>query len=161
MDNETAYRYKALNGESYRTLAAFAATLEATVTLYPALRTIVISGEGVAEAGKFVDDKGLDFHIDPIEDDDAVDNETTDAATLRRILYRVLADRKKDEIRRDSIIADITAQRDEAEKGRDFYCRRWNEANTRQCRIREQVQAIGVMINSIFPKQTSSPKSDQ
>ena len=98
MDQNTAYQYKALNEDSYNSLAAFAVSTPATVTLHPGLLTIVITGDDANEVGKFIDREGLDFHINPIEFHDetlgaVIDCETTDAGTLRKIIYRMMGER--------------------------------------------------------------------
>lgn len=96
MELSTSYQYKAINEESYNSLAAYATTIPATVTLHPGLLTIVISENAAKEVGEFIDENGLDFHINQIEVDednlrDVIDSATTDADTLRKIIYRVLA----------------------------------------------------------------------
>lgn len=126
MDQNTAYQYKAINEDSYNSLAAYAVTTHATVTLHPGLLTIVISSNATNEVGEFIDSEGLDFHINPIEVHDenlgeVIDNETTDADTLRKIIYRMMGQREAMEEQHKSILEDITKQRDSAKENRDMY----------------------------------------
>lgn len=158
MDQNTAYQYKALNEESYNSLAAYAVTTPATVTLHPGLLTIVITGDEANEVGKFIDSEGLDFHVNPIEFHDetlgaVIDCETTDAGTLRKIIYRMMAERTAMEEHHKGIITEITAQRDEAQKSRDTYSRWYTEEAAHSSRVKNQVQAIAVLINSIFSEK--------
>lgn len=59
MDQNTAYQYKALNEDSYNSLAAFAVSTPATVTLHPGLLTIVITGDDANEVGKLSTERVL------------------------------------------------------------------------------------------------------
>ena len=156
MEQYTAYQYKALNEDSYNSLAAFAVSTPATVTLHPGLLTIVITSDDASEVGKFIDSEGLDFHINPIEVHDenlgeVIDNETTDAGTLRQIIYRMMAARSAMEEHHKGILADITAQRDKAQKSCDNYSRWYNDEVSNANRVKSQVQAIAVLVNAIFP----------
>ena len=158
MAQNTPYQYKAMNEDSYNSLAAYAVTTPATVTLHPGLLTIVISGDAANEVGQFIDSEGLDFHINPIEVHDenlgeVIDNETTDADTLRKIIYRLMGQREAMEEQHNNILADITAQRDDAQKSRDNYSKWLSEEAAYSNRVKSQVQAIAVLINSIFPEK--------
>lgn len=154
----TAYQYKANNEFSYKSLAAYASTIPATVTLYPNLLTIVISENAAKEVGRFIDDNGLDFHINNIEvnDDnlnDVIDSETTDADTLRQIIYRIL-DKKynimiaEHECEQDKLTTELEAIRKDRDTYRELYIR----YSQKHDRIREQIRAVGTLVDSIFPK---------
>lgn len=158
MEQNTPYQYKAINEGSYNSLAAYAVTTPATVTLHPGLLTIVISGNAIKEISEFIDSEGLGFHINPIEFHDetlgeVIDCETTDAGTLRKIIYRMMAERAAMEEHHNGIIAEITSQRDEAQKSRDTYSRWYTEEAAHGSRVKNQVQAIAVLLNTIFPKE--------
>lgn len=158
MDQNTAYQYKALNEDSYNSLAAFAVSTPATVTLHPRLLTIVITGDATNEIAEFVVSEGLDFHVNTIEFNDetlgdVIDCETTDGGTLRKIIYRMMAQRSAMEDRHKSILADITAQRDEAQNSRDNYSRWYSEEVSNGNRVKSQIQAIAVLVNAIFPEE--------
>lgn len=158
MDQNTAYQYKALNEDSYNSLAAFAVSTPATVTLHPGLLTIVITGDDANEVGKFIDSEGLDFHINPIEFHDetlgaVIDCETTDAGTLRKIIYRMMGERSAMEEHHNGVLAEITAQRDSAKKDRDMYMRWYSDSTNREDRVKGQVRAIALLLNEIFPEK--------
>lgn len=156
MELDTPYQYKALNETSYNSLAAYASTISATVTLHPGLLTIVVSENAAKEIGQFIDDNGLDFHINQIEvnDDnlrDVIDNATTDADTLRKIIYQLMGDKRAMAEAHKSILDDITKQCDTAKHDRDMYQRWYCEATEKADRVKSQVKAIAVLVNSIFP----------
>lgn len=158
MDTKTFYQYKANNEGSYYNLANYVVNTPATVTLHPGLLTIVISGNYTKEVGEFIDSEGLDFNINPIEvhDEnlgDVIDNETTDAETLRKIIYRMMGQRTAMEEHHKSVIADMTAQRDEAQTSRDHYNKWLRESVDKYNRVKGQVQAIALLMNEIFPKE--------
>lgn len=158
MELNTPYQYKALNEDSYNSLAAYASTIPATVTLHPGLLTIVISENATKEVGKFIDDNGLDFHINQIEVDDdnlrdVIDSETTDADTLRKIIYRMMGEKQSMIEAHESVLESITKQCDSAKKDRDMY-QKWYYENTEKTdRVKSQIQAIAVLVNSIFPEK--------
>lgn len=157
MDQNTAYQYKALNEDSYNSLAAFAVSTPATVTLHPGLLTIVITGDDANEVGKFIDSEGLDFHINPIEFHDetlgaVIDCETTDANTLRKIIYQLLEEKRAMAETHKSVLDDITKQCDSAKKDRDLFQKWYHESAQGADRVKSQVKAIAVLVNSIFPE---------
>lgn len=157
MELTTSNQYKALNEASYNSLAAYASTIPATVTLHPGLLSIVISENASKEVGEFIDDNGLDFHINPIEVDDdnlraVIDSETTDADTLRKIIYRIMEEKRAMAETHKSVLEDITKQRDSAKENRDMYQKWYYETKQGADRVKSQVKAIVVLVNSIFPE---------
>ena len=157
MELTTSNQYKALNEASYNSLAAYASTIPATVTLHPGLLTIVISENASKEVGEFIDDNGLDFHINPIEVDDdnlraVIDSETTDADTLRKIIYRMMEEKRAMAETHKSVLEDITKQSDSAKENRDMYQKWYYETKQGADRVKSQVKAIAVLVNSIFPE---------
>lgn len=158
MEHNTSIRYQALNEDSYNSLAAYAITTPATVSLFPELHIIVISESASKEIGEFIDNEGLSFHINPIEVSDenfgaVIDNPTTDSATLRNILYRILQDKSKMASAHQDALAEITKQKEATAKDLDMYKKWYYESYGRESRIKEQVNAIAVLMNSIFPKE--------
>lgn len=158
MELNTPYQYKALNEDSYNSLAAYATTIPATVTLHPGLLTIVISENAANEVGQFIDENGLDFHINQIEVNnenlrDVIDSETTDADTLRNIISRLMDEHEAitEPLERD--LAKVEKERDEAKHDRDMYKRWHSESLQASCRVKSQIQAIAVLVNSIFPEK--------
>lgn len=144
MELNTPYQYKALNEDSYNSLAAYASTIPATVTLHPGLLTIVISENATKEVGKFIDDNGLDFHINQIEVDDD---------TLRKIIYRMIGEKQSMIEAHESVLESITKQCDSAKKDRDMYQKWYYETTEKTDRVKSQIQAIAVLVNSIFPEK--------
>lgn len=158
MELNTPYQYKALNKDSYNSLAAYAITIPATVTLHPGLLTIVISENAAKKVGQFIDDNGLDFHINQIEVDDdnlqdVINNESTDADTLRKIIYLVMGEKKAMAEAHKSILDDITKECESAKKNRDMYQQWYYETSGKADRVKSQVKAIAVLMDSIFPKE--------
>lgn len=152
-----SYRYAALSEDSYDSLAAFASTIPAQVTLFPALHIIVVADDGVAEVGKFINDNALDFQISPIELDEdnlmaTVECEATDPYTLREIISCMKAERASMMQAHEAVVADLKRQRDVAKSRCDRYSRWWSEASARNGRVKAQVEAIAALINSIYPK---------
>jgi len=157
MELTTSNQYKALNEASYNSLAAYASTIPETVTMHPGLLTIVISEDATKEIGQFIDDNGLDFHINPIEvhDEnlgDVIDNATTDANTLRKIIYQLLEEKRAMAETHKSVLDDITKQCDSAKENRDMYQKWYYETKQGADRVKSQVKAIAVLVNSIFPE---------
>ena len=157
MELTTSNQYKALNEASYNSLAAYASTIPATVTLHPGFLTIVISEDAAKEVGEFIDDNGLDFRISQIEvyDDnlrDVIDSETTDADTLRKIIYQLLEEKRAMAETHKSVLDDIAKQCDSAKENRDMYQKWYYETKQGADRVKSQVKAIAVLVNSIFPE---------
>lgn len=157
MELTTSNQYKALNEASYNSLAAYASTIPATVTLHPGFLTIVISEDATKKVGEFIDDNGLDFRISQIEVDDdnlrdVIDSETTDANTLRKIIYQLLEEKRAMAETHKSVLDDITKQRDSAKENRDMYQKWYYETKQGADRVKSQVKTIAVLVNSIFPE---------
>lgn len=153
-----SYRYAALSEESYDSLAAFASTISAQVTLFPALHIIVVANDGVAEVGKFIDDYALDFHIEPIEIDEdnlmeVVECEATDSYTLREIISCMKAEREAMMQSHEAVVAELKQQKAEADKRRERYSQWLSKASAQNDRVKAQVEAIAVLINSIYQKE--------
>lgn len=169
MDVNTSYRYKAINTTSYNSLAAYIATVPptaaVTATLHPALSTIVVSGNFVADVNRFIDEENLEFHINPIAIHDenlgeVIDNEITDAATLRKIIYSMMEKKRQSDEMHDNIVKSLSDDLEkteadllEAQRLRDSYREQWARCRAELTRVRKQVEAIAVMQQSIFPKK--------
>lgn len=169
MDVNTSYRYKAINTTSYNSLAAYIATVpptaSVTATLHPGLSTIVVSGNFVADVNRFIDEENLEFHINPIAIHDenlgeVIDNEITDAATLRKIIYSMMEKKRQSDEMHDNIVKSLSddlekteAELLEAQRLRDSYREQWARCRAELTRVRKQVEAIAVMQQSIFPKK--------
>lgn len=170
MEKSTSYRYEALNDKSYQKLSEFAARAAvATTTLYPKHKTVVISAtdaelDFIGRTGKFIDDNGLDFHITPIErSGDPIEaiiaDETIDAESLRQLVIEFKEYRDKLVKEHNDRVNDLHSEIDEtvkklndASRERDQYADLWKVAHTRSSRVREQIEAIAVLMNSIYSK---------
>lgn len=157
MEQATPYRYEAKNDGSYNELAAYATQLMGNVSLFPELSTIVIDGRFANDVGKFIDKEGLDVFISPIEVDDnnihnLINTATVDTDTLRKIIYRVMEEKRAMAEEHKSILDDITKQCDSAKKDRDLFQKWYHESAQGADRVKSQVKAIAVLVNSIFPE---------
>ena len=140
-------------------------TAAVTATLHPALSTIVVSGNFVADVNRFIDEENLEFHINPIAIHDenlgeVIDNEITDAATLRKIIYSMMEKKRQSDEMHDNIVKSLSddlekteAELLEAQRLRDSYREQWARCRAELTRVRKQVEAIAVMQQSIFPKK--------
>lgn len=157
MQQYPTYQFKALNKSSYSILAEYAITLPADVQLFPGELIINIGGNGVETAGMFIDDNGLDFHIAPIEPQDDeiekyIDDETADPATLRKIIHRLIEQRRDSDEKQAGIIAEITKERDDARADRDKYLRWFSDGERQVSMAKARIEAISILLGSIFPK---------
>lgn len=158
MEQTTPYRYEAKNDGSYNELAAYAALLMGNVSFFPELRTIVIDGRFANDVGKFIDKEGLDILISPIEINDdnlleLVNTATVDAETLRKVAYRLIEQTNSMAEKHNNIIAEITSSGEAVKKVRDFYRELYLKSANKNNRIKEQIRAIGTLVDSIFPKE--------
>lgn len=158
MEQTTPYRYEAKNDGSYTELAAYAVLLTGNVSLFPQLRTIVIDGRFANDVGKFIDKERLEVFISPIEIDDdnllnLINTEAIDTETLRKIAYRLIEQTNSMAEKHNNIIAEITAADDAVKKDRDFYRELYLKYANKNDRIKEQIRAIGTLVDTIFPKE--------
>lgn len=157
MEQGTPYRYEAKNDGSYNELASYATQLMGNVSLFPELSTIVIDGRFANDVGKFIDKEGLDVFISPIEVDDnnihnLINTATVDTDTLRKIIYQLLEEKRAMAETHKSVLDDITKQCDSAKKDRDLFQKWYHESAQGADRVKSQVKAIAVLVNSIFPE---------
>lgn len=160
----TTYKYRANNDESYNSLAAYAVTLPVTVTLFPQFKTIAISEDASKEVGEFIDNEALDFIISvaQIETDDInvlLADPTSDTSILRDIAESFQEEKKAsaelykrnlDEVTREKI--NVIDELEKAKKDVVQYSRWWQEEQKKHDRIHKQVDAIAVLLGSIYPK---------
>lgn len=157
MNLHTPFKFTASDDTSYNSIAACAVTIDATVTLHPDLLTVVVSSEGVGEMGQFIEDSALDIKVSQIEvnDDnltDVIESRTTDAGTLRKIIYRMMEEKRAMAETHKSVLDDITKQCDSSKENRDMYQKWYYETKQGADRVKSQVRAIAVLVNSIFPE---------
>ena len=89
-----------------------------------------------------------------------IDNEITDAATLRKIIYSMMEKKRQSDEMHDNIVKSLSddlekteAELLEAQRLRDSYREQWARCRAELTRVRKQVEAIAVMQQSIFPKK--------
>ena len=157
MEQITPYRYEAKNDGSYNELATYAALLMGNVSLFPEHRTIIIDGRFANDVDKFITKEDLDFFISPIkiEDDNLinlVNTEAIDAETLRRVTNRIIELSHCSAEKQNNIIAEITAADEAVRKDRDYYRELYLKYAGKNDQIKEQIRAIGTLVDSIFPK---------
>ena len=158
MNLHTPFKFTASDDTSYNSIAACAVTIDATVTLHPDLLTVVVSSEGVGEMGQWIEDNNIaDVKVSQIEVNDdnlneVIESKTTDAGTLRKIIYRMMEEKRAMAETHKSVLDDITKQRDSAKENRDMYRKWYYETKQGADRVKSQVRAIAVLVNSIFPE---------
>lgn len=155
MKQNTTYQYKANNASSYDVLVHYAADLNVNVQLFPAMLTINIDGSAADGIGKFIDDKGLDFHIAPIEVHDenlgeVIDNETIDPDTLRGIIRRMIEHKREMAKQEGETLAKVIKERDDALTDKEMYHRWYTDTLDSYGRVKNQVKAIANLMNEVF-----------
>lgn len=158
MEQTTPYRYEAKNEGSYNELAAYAVLLTGNVSLFPQLRTIVIDGRFANDVGEFIDKEGLDILISPIEINDdnfleLVNTAAVDTDTLHKVAYRLIDRTHRLAETHNNIIAEKNASEEALKEDRDYYRELYLKYANKNDRIKEQILAIGTLVDSIFPKE--------
>lgn len=157
MEQTLSNRYVAANRESYESLAKFAVSLGTTVTLFPTLNTILITESSEKAVNEYINTNMLDFLAETLDFDDeqlesVADFITVDSGTLRRVIAR-LTDQRADmsteiaEIKNQ--LADVKDQLADSRKSEAQYSKWWSEASTSNNRLKQQIKAIAVLVNSI------------
>lgn len=144
-------QYIANDKGSYTSLANFAVTLGTDVTLFPDYNTIVLSEASANDAGAYIDKEGLNFHIEPIDADDAdpemlVSFRTADAATLRGLAERLIGQKAAVDEELAQVRESLTKARNDVE----MYSKWYREELATNDRVKAQIQAIAVLYQSIF-----------
>lgn len=144
-------QYIANDKGSYTSLANFAVTLGTDVTLFPDYNTIVLSEASANDAGAYIDKEGLNFHIEPIDADDAdpemlVSFRTADAATLRGLAERLIGQKAAVDEELANVRESLTNARNDVE----MYSKWYRDELATNDRVKAQIQAIAVLYQSIF-----------
>lgn len=144
-------QYIANDKGSYTSLANFAVTLGTDVTLFPDYNTIVLTEASANDAGAYIDKEGLNFHIEPIDADDAdpemlVSFRTADAATLRGLAERLIGQKAAV----DEELAQVRESLTKACNDVETYSKWYREELATNDRVKAQIQAIAVLYQSIF-----------
>lgn len=157
----TTYKYTAFNDNSYCNLANFAASLPVNVTLFPEQMTVVIDATAAKTVGEFIANTSLEVlaeSVTAIEDNIAdaaaeiAADPTADADTLRAVVNALLEEKTLAAESHNNIITDMAQERDTAQKDRDMYHRWYTEAAQHASRVKNQIQAIAVLINEVYPR---------
>lgn len=159
MEQDTSIRYEAKNDGSYNELAAYAANVGANASLFPEYRTIIINGSAAKDVGKFIDENGLDFFIAPIEinDDnlyDIINTKTIDADTMRKaadIMHTKMQGMKESHCEAE---AEMKKRCADTKTDLDMYRRWYSECNKELDRVKRQVRAMAIVLDSIFCEES-------
>lgn len=148
--------YQAINEDSYKKLAAFMADTEYKVTLHPKYSAIVMGEDAEKEAGEFIDELGLDFHISPMSVYaenycDAIDCPFTDADTLREIIHKMHEQKAADAKKNAEVISDLKEQCEEVRKDSENRYKNWQREIRRNVQLRNRIRAITVLLNDTYP----------
>ena len=84
--------------------------------------------------------------------DDAFNDPYADAGSLRTMLGSTLDHLTEEKKLHDTNLDDVRKQLDEVKKNRDFYQDNYYKEITKGGRVKEQVRAIALLMDSIFPK---------
>lgn len=153
------YKYKADDEASFISLAAYVITLPFSVSLFPKYKTISVPEEASKCIGEFINSEGLRFllRISDIEADEIeelLSDPVSDTFILRDIAESFQADKKGAAAllaKANSEKAELKQQLEKAEINASRFYRDMLEAQRRYERLREQVQSITVLLNSISP----------
>lgn len=148
-------QYTALDQNSYEQLAGFAVGLASDVQLYPTHNVINIEMSSADEVGLFIDKNGLNFQIYPIEvDEDNLRKITqsgiADPISLHRVIDILTAKIEETTRKNEETIAELKKSSEEAKKDLLNYQKWYGESINQRDRIRKQVEAIAVLMNSIL-----------
>lgn len=164
MEKTTSYQYKANNEASYNSLAAYAVTVPATVTYFPVIKTIVVSGDDNKEIGRFIDAEGLDFEISPIsveeeEVEKLLEDAAMDAPSLRKVIDLLLAEKQATAARHESEVTGLNveieglkADNETLTKSRDTFKTWYYEKLDEVVDLKKRIETVSSMMDLLFPK---------
>lgn len=148
--------YQAINEDSYKKLAAFMADTEYKVTLHPKYCAIVMGEDAEKEAGEFIDELGLDFHITPMTGHaephlEIIDSPFVDADTLREIICKLQEQNAADAKKNAEVIAGLKEQCEEVRKNSEHRYENWQREIRRNVQLRNRIRAIAVLLTDTYP----------
>ena len=157
----TTFKYKATSDETYHSLAAYAVTLSVPVSLFPQHKTITAPEQAADELGDFIDKECLDIiicssQIDVDDINELLADPTSDTSILRDIAESFQAELKASaELYKNNLEKGVNLEKDleKTIKDKDAYYKYWMETEKKYDRIHSQIEAISVLMNSIFPKE--------
>ena len=157
----TIIKYKAPSDKAYISLAAYAVTLDVPVSLFPQHNTITVPKQAADEIGKFIDKECLDIiislsQIDVDDINELLADPTSDTSILRDIAESFQAELKASaELYKKNLEKGTNLEKDleKATMDKDTYYKYWLAAEKKCDRIHSQIDAISVLLKSIFPKK--------
>lgn len=161
MENLTPYCYQANNSESYNTLAAYIVASPLNASFFPKRLTIVVTPkedeeETFKDVGKFIDDEGLSFHINPIlegeSEYDLLENEVTPSCIIQAYLYKILAENAQKEDVAKSLQTRLEACESNlvsVKKDKDSYYKWWQDESAKRSRLEESIKAFRTLLNAV------------
>lgn len=159
MAHATPYCYKALSAEDYNTLAAYIVTSNLNASFFPKRFTIVVTPkedeeEAFKKVGKFIDNEGLSFDINPIILDDVnennlINNEVTPSYILVEILVRTLTEHLDVEKSLRTRLEACESNLAKAQKDRDNYYKWWQEEESKRTRLVDTIKALRTLLNAV------------
>ena len=162
MLNATPYCFKADSGEDYNTLTAHISTSTLNASFFPRLFTIVVTpkedeDEAMKEVGKFINDKGLNFHINPIvlhseSRKDLIDGEVTPPCILQAIIYETLDESAKYADIANSLQTRLSVCESNLSKERqdkDQYYKWWQDEESKRRRLEDTIKALRTLLNAV------------
>lgn len=162
MENVTAYTFKATNGESYDSLAAYLVNTTLNASFFPkSLIIVVISDKDekdFKEVGRFIVTEGLDFVINPAtlnadNEKGLIENEVASPCNLRALVYKMLAEKAKDDDVISSLQTRLSACEGELGKVRqdkERYNKWWNEESTKRVRLEDAIKALRALLDVVI-----------
>ena len=157
----TTYKYKATSDETYYSLAAYAVTLSVPVSLFPQHKTIAVTDEAINEIDSFIEKNCPDIIISSsqIEVDDINEllaDPTSDTSILRDIAksfqtdLKAYADFYNNNLEKS---ANLEKELEKTTRDKDAYYRYWKVAEKKCDRVYSQIEAISILMRSIFPNR--------
>lgn len=169
MENLTSYRYTANSSSDYNALVSFiTGTVPAVATLYPNLTTVVITPnlemDVIHVIGKFIDDEGLNFQIEPIEvyEDDvelSCFSGPVDCESLQTVIRNLQDEQKKLQERYDTDTDELIKRNEVTEKKlkdseeiKDRYNRWYSEAQQKYAELCDVINATKTLMEMAMKK---------
>ena len=158
---DTSYKYIAYDVESYEALASKAITTGADVALYPSQKTIIVTPTKEAEdviqfIGEYIDNSALNFRIYPMEIkeySDLFSDTVLDGATAKKMANVLRQECDIDIFDLQKKLKEAKTSLETITKDRDNYQKWYHSSIVRESKIKEQLKAIGVLLNAINPNE--------
>lgn len=154
-----SYKYVANDSDSYKALANEVLKHEVVATFHPADMTIILSYSSGMEdilknIGSFIDDNALNFHIDPIKVEGyspLFSDSILDGVTAKKMANIFSQERDADVFDLQKELNNTKTSLETITEDRDNYQKWYLKSIARENKIKEQIKAIGVLLNAIYP----------